>query len=88
MPLMLSAFEGKRVSNCTARARPQVQELRFAWQGLESAPQNHDADGPRRRTPGQNVKRNPSCTNRWKFDCPVELRLIRPKSALPVSVLN
>lgn len=35
----------------------------------------------------QNVKRNPSCTKRWKFDCPVELRLIRPKSALPVSPL-
>jgi hypothetical protein len=29
----------------------------------------------------QNVNRNPSWTNRWKFDCPSVLRLMRPKSA-------
>ena len=29
----------------------------------------------------QNTKRNPSCTNRWKFDWATVLRSIRPKSA-------
>ena len=33
----------------------------------------------------QKVNRNPSWMNRWKFDCPRVFRLIRPKSALPVS---
>ena len=29
----------------------------------------------------QKINRNPSWTKRWKFDWPVMLRLMRPKSA-------
>src|SRR6266550_510692 len=40
----------------------------------------HSACGMRYSSDHQ-ITRNPSWTNRWKFDCPVELRLMRPKSA-------
>src|SRR5437773_2668316 len=46
-------------------------------------------EGETRRGPPpphvHHIKRNPSWTNRWKFDWPLELRLMRPKSADDVS---
>ena len=50
-------------------------------------PRRRDDDRAAEQQGSYQVTRNPSWTNRWKFDCPVALRLIRPKSAEDVSWL-
>ena len=54
---------------------PRSSDLEPRMLSLNSRTESSEGASP------QKMKRNPSWMNRWKFDCPVALRLIRPKSA-------